>query len=154
MKDELTRLPDGRFITHNGEILPTVAESRRLFNKRQRLFLSSEFTLVDGFFDAIMLAFERSRVDEWGHWVSDLYVNPRNGYAHAWVKKPISRNLGLHVIAYTVFKESITGGNHIDHVCRYKLCWFPEHLDQKTPGANTRAGRDARRHRTQPPLSL
>ena len=154
MKEEMTRLPDGRFITHNGEILPTVAESKRLFAKRRAALLASNPVFPDGFFDAILNAFDHSKVDEWGHWVSDLYVNPRNGYAHAWIKKPTSRNLGLHVISYTVFVGHISGNNHIDDVCRYKLCWFPEHLDQKTPGGNTRAGRDARRHRVQPPLPL
>ena len=154
MDDELTRLGDGRFRTHNGEILISAKDSLKNFNRRQ-LRLSNggaELPLDQAYFEAVRRAFRRSWVDEWGHWLCDIYANPVNGYRQIRVGGDVQLTKGLHVVSYTVFSGEITPGNHIDHVCRNRPCWCPEHLTQNTPQANAHDGVLARRHKVQAPL--
>lgn len=152
MSAELWPLPDGRFQTLNGEIVPSRRQSRRQFKRLEVCLTIEDDTLEIAYYDAIAQVIYLSHVDQFGCWVTRKSFNPANGYPHVYVRKPISRSHGVHVVSYRVFKGAITPGNHIDHLCRNKLCWYPEHLNQKTPGGNTRAGALSRRHRTQPPL--
>jgi len=49
-----------------------------------------------------------------------------------------------HRFAYTFFKGHIPNGLQIDHLCENKLCINPEHLEAKTPQANSQTYHDNR----------
>jgi len=46
----------------------------------------------------------------------------------------------VHRLAYTIFKGSIPDGLQIDHLCRNRACWNPEHLEVVTVRQNVLRG--------------
>ena len=71
-------------------------------------------------------------------------INP-NGYGVFGLN---GKNIGAHRFAYEDLVETIPDGMHIDHMCKYRRCVNPDHLQIVTPGDNVRLGAAAVR-RTQ-----
>ena len=63
----------------------------------------------------------------------------RDGYAYIWFD---GKRVGVHRASFELYIDDLVAGMHIDHVrrrgCRHRDCWNPAHLEQVTPGENTR----------------
>ena len=61
-------------------------------------------------------------------WITDLAVNPSNGYC--WISPgPGRSDIGAHVAAWMLANDSeIRDGWHVHHKCANKLCVNPDHL--------------------------
>lgn len=76
----------------------------------------------------------------WGCW---WWTGARNtkGYGSTWIGKEAKT---AHVVAYQVFVGPVPPGYEVDHLCRFRCCVNPEHLEAVTPKINT-SRRAARR---------
>jgi hypothetical protein len=45
-----------------------------------------------------------------------------------------------HRVSYTIYRDTISDGLVIDHLCKNKLCVNPEHLEQVTQSENVKRG--------------
>lgn len=78
----------------------------------------------------------RRRVDENGCW---LWTGRKNnvGYGSMTMQTPEGpRARGVHRVAYEHYVGPIPAGKQIDHLCRVRLCFNPEHLEPVTPREN------------------
>ena len=83
--------------------------------------------------------------------LSDSYVNDRgcwewfgskhhHGYADMSLDVSGKRIRLGHVIAYLIFIGEVPEGKELDHVCRFKACVNPWHLEPVTHAENVRRG--------------
>lgn len=78
----------------------------------------------------------RVKYSEAGCW---LWTGPTNekGYGLTTVK---GKTVRVHRIAYELWKGPIPPGLQIDHLCRTRNCFNPEHLEAVTPRENVLRG--------------
>src|ERR1044071_5869985 len=50
----------------------------------------------------------------------------------------VRRLMSVHRLSYEAFKGPIPEGMHIDHLCRVRNCYNPEHLEAVTQAENNR----------------
>lgn len=84
---------------------------------------------------AVLLS--RREVDAAGCW---NYTGCLNGYGYGL----IGAHLLTHRAAYESWRAPIPDGLHIDHLCRNRRCFNPEHLEPVTQQENSRRGAAAR----------
>jgi len=78
-----------------------------------------------------------SSVDSKGCWVWKGHVSPSTGYSAIWHQ---GTNRLIHRVSYEIHKGPIPEGLSIDHLCRNRVCWNPEHLEAVTIKVNIQRG--------------
>ncbi len=76
-----------------------------------------------------------SSVDPNGCWVWGGHVSPSTGYSTIWYQ---GTNCLIHRVSYEIHKGLIPEGLSIDHLCRNRICWNPEHLEAVPIAVNIR----------------
>jgi hypothetical protein len=147
-------LPDGKLLTFNDEVLPSVGESRERYSSfAARLHNSADLNAYE---EALKRRWKEIAFDEvCGHWIGTWRPHVISEYCYLGVALPDKRlNLGLHVVAYlglvgTIPEVPITGGKvrrqPIDHRCYVKICCNPLHLALETSATNNSSSRHAHR---------
>lgn len=77
-------------------------------------------------------------------WLSDSHwlcttIN-HAGYGRIYLYR---QGLLAHRVSWTILKEAIPSGLTIDHLCRVRNCWNPDHLEPVTGAVNTARGGNA-----------
>lgn len=154
-------MPDGRLLTPGDRQLPSVAESRELYQSICVLLSHGMEPLFDWveaghveLYPLIAQVFpEQIAFDELcGHWLCGWRPHIANDYCYrSVVLDGLRRNIGMHVLMYLAFCGEIpTYWNvklekyvslSVDHLCMIKTCCNPLHLEVKTQGDNTKAAR-------------
>ena len=70
-------------------------------------------------------------------WVWTNHKPRPDGYVKIVYKK---KQVLIHRLSYEVFKDELTKGLEIDHLCRNKLCINPDHLEEVTHKENVLRG--------------
>lgn len=81
---------------------------------------------------------EKRNIDENGCWRFTGYVEPR-GYAKIW-DEDIREKQYAHIVAYELWIGPIPEGLQIDHLCRVRDCFNPDHLEAVTHRENLLRG--------------
>lgn len=68
-------------------------------------------------------------------WLVSLASGP-DGYVNARITGRTSPEVRVHRYAYEVLVGIIPDGLHLDHLCRNRGCWNPDHLEPVTPRVN------------------
>lgn len=89
--------------------------------------------------DRIAIWQDRSETNDRGCWLWTAYKS-RDGYGQVAVNGKTYR---VHSLAYEFFKGPIPEGHEIDHTCRVRCCWNPEHLEAVTHKVNCGRGAHA-----------
>lgn len=61
----------------------------------------------------------------------------RGGYGHKWYKGKVTT---AHRAYFQIVGNHVGPKDHVDHLCRYKRCVNPDHLEVVTAGENHRRG--------------
>ena len=69
----------------------------------------------------------------------------RDGYGRMQIGGRAGRDRPVHIVAYELFHGPIPSGLQIDHTCRNRACFCPEHIEAVTPVVNCRRGEPANR---------
>jgi len=80
------------------------------------------------------------RDDSAGCWLFNGYVRP-DGYAViSTIRDGRAAAMYVHRVAYEHFVGPIPEGLHLDHLCRVRHCFNPDHLEPVPPRVNTLRG--------------
>ncbi len=86
--------------------------------------------------DRIEIWRKESTTNGQGCWLWERPLN-RKGYGHAWVAR---KHFAIHRLSYQHFVGPIPEALQIDHLCKNRNCWNPEHLEVVTLRENIRRG--------------
>lgn len=81
-------------------------------------------------------------------WIWQRALTP-NGYAQASYQSKMQR---LHKLVWEFFNGPVPEGLELDHLCRNRSCWNPEHLEPVTHQVNMQRGDSWWRNKTHCPL--
>jgi hypothetical protein len=84
---------------------------------------------------------EKTRVDESGCWIFTGAVCD-SGYGRIGISH---RSIPVHRAAYEVANGPLRAGEHVDHLCRVRLCVNPDHLEAVSQAENNKRAGAARR---------
>lgn len=84
-----------------------------------------------------------SRNDE-GCWEFQGRTGTSGGYGQIWYK---GKYHYVHRVSYEHYVGAIPSGYDIDHLCRNRACFRPDHLEAVTRSVNIQRGYDARKAR-------
>jgi len=73
-----------------------------------------------------------------GHWLFTGSLNDK-GYGRLWSNVKKDKEY-VHILAYELWVGPIPEGKEIDHLCRVRNCFYPEHLEAVTPRENVMRG--------------
>src|SRR5215831_5464417 len=97
-----------------------------------------DLSLVPGFTHSDFLRLIDKLVQLEGHWLWRGYAAEAHGYpVFEWGGRD-GMVTQVHRLSYLLFRGPIPDGYHIDHLCKVRGCWRPDHLEAVTPGENAR----------------
>lgn len=79
----------------------------------------------------------RRQIDETGCWV---WTGALSAKGYGQIRLPGGSTAYTHRESYVEFVGPIPAGLHIDHLCRNRSCFNPDHLEPVTPQENARRG--------------
>lgn len=88
---------------------------------------------MDGVIERLWSRSERDPICGCWLWVG----NTHQGYGRITIA---GLNRSIHRLAYTVLRGEIPAGLTLDHLCRRRNCWNPEHLEPVTRRENVLRG--------------
>lgn len=81
--------------------------------------------------------FRRSVVNEETGCIEWIGAASAGGYGRIQVA---GKSEFTHRVSYALFVGELKDNMHIDHLCRNRICFRPDHLEQVTPGVNAMRG--------------
>lgn len=84
----------------------------------------------------------RLRLTDGGCW---LWGGCHDQHGYGWVGVAGGKVRRVHLAAFEELVEPVPEGLELDHVCRHKGCWNPDHLEAVAHAENLRRGREAAR---------
>ncbi len=97
--------------------------------------------------DRILLWRERSETNDKGCWLWTGALD-HQGYGLVYSVPGGGgklRKRRLHIISFTYFSGKVPAGLELDHLCRVRNCWNPDHLEAVPHHVNTLRGEKASR---------
>lgn len=74
-------------------------------------------------------------------WETDFSPRSKSGYAGVGIGCGVEKRLWLvHRYAWEFYNGPVPEGLELDHLCRNRACWCPEHLEPVTHRENTLRG--------------
>ncbi len=139
--------PEIRVIAH-----PGMEPNKALLMSFERVKASGDnlLSLLDGYFGNLKKAKEKTvqivNLRTWNYYPCKVWKGKlnRNGYGVIQVGRSRVKAM-VHRLAYELHVGPIPKGKQLDHLCRNRACWEPNHLEPVTNRENTIRGFQARK---------